>query len=461
VATPQTSTRPARGAELELTVDTLAHGGNGVARLDGYVVFVAGALPGDRVRAVVGKSKRAYAEARTIEILEPSPDRIAPVADHPGAPWQVLAYERQLEVKAEQVGDALRRLGRLEDFELEPIDPAVERWRYRNKLEYSFGTGPDGGLVCGFHAPGRYDRIVPLEDCLLASERGNAAREQVVAWCREQGLSAWDRRDQRGLLRNLVVREGRRTGELQVRLVTSPGEIDTAGLAAAVGCDGLFWTRTAGLGESTQGGETRRIAGAARLREQLGDLEFLISPEAFFQTNTEMAEILYGAAVEFAGLRGHERVFDLYSGIGTIALSLASRAREVVGVELAEPAVADAIANARRNEITNASFFAGDIRLAMRDLVGQVGRPDVCVIDPPRAGLSQKVVRRIVEAAPKRIVYVSCNPTTLAPNAAQLVEAGYRLVRVRPVDMFPQTPHIECVALLEAGPGGVANPPQD
>jgi 23S rRNA (uracil1939-C5)-methyltransferase len=459
--TPHSTTRPARDAELELTVDTLAHGGNGVARLDGYVVFVAGALPGDRVRAVVTKAKRAYAEARAVEILEPSPDRVAPEADHPGAPWQVLAYERQLEVKAEQVGDALRRLGRLEDFELEPIVPAVERWRYRNKLEYSFGTGPDGGLVCGFHAPGRYDRIVPLEDCLLASERGNAAREQVVAWCREQGLSAWDRRDQRGLLRNLVVREGRRTGELQVRLVTSPGEIDTAGLAAAVGCDGLFWTRTAGLGESTQGGETRRIAGAARLREQLGDLEFLISPEAFFQTNTEMAEILYGAAVEFAGLRGHERVFDLYSGIGTIALSLASRAREVVGVELAEPAVADAIGNARRNEITNASFFAGDIRLAMRDLVGQVGRPDVCVIDPPRAGLSQKVVRRIVEAAPKRIVYVSCNPTTLAPNAAQLVEAGYRLVRVRPVDMFPQTPHIECVALLEAGPGGVANPPQD
>jgi 23S rRNA (uracil1939-C5)-methyltransferase len=459
--TPHSTTRPARDAELELTVDTLAHGGNGVARLDGYVVFVAGALPGDRVRAVVTKAKRAYAEARAVEILEPSPDRVAPEADHPGAPWQVLAYERQLEVKAEQVGDALRRLGRLEDFELEPIVPAVERWRYRNKLEYSFGTGPDGGLVCGFHAPGRYDRIVPLEDCLLASERGNAAREQVVAWCREQGLSAWDRRDQRGLLRNLVVREGRRTGELQVRLVTSPAEIDTAGLAAAVDSDGLFWTRTAGLGESTQGGETRRIAGAARLREQLGDLEFLISPEAFFQTNTEMAEILYGAAVEFAGLRGHERVFDLYSGIGTIALSLASRAREVVGVELAEPAVADAIANARRNEITNASFFAGDIRLAMRDLVGQVGRPDVCVIDPPRAGLSQKVVRRIVEAAPKRIVYVSCNPTTLAPNAAQLVEAGYRLVRVRPVDMFPQTPHIECVALLEAGPGGVANPPQD
>ena len=275
------------------------------------------------------------------------------------------------------------------------------------------------------------------------------------------GPAAWDRRDQRGLLRNLVVREGRRTGELQVRLVTSPGAIDTDSLAAAVDCEGLFWTQAPGLGESTIGGETKRIAGSKRLREQLGDLEFLISPEAFFQTNTEMAEVLYGAAVDLAALRGSERVFDLYCGIGTIGLSLASRAREVVGVEIVEAAVSDAIDNARRNEITNASFFAGDIRLAMRELVEQAGKPDVAVIDPPRAGLSQKIVRRIVEAAPKRIVYVSCNPTTLAPNAAQLVEAGYELQRVRPVDMFPQTPHIECVAVLEAGPGGVRNPDRD
>jgi 23S rRNA (uracil1939-C5)-methyltransferase len=401
------------------------------------------------VRAVVGKAKRAYAEARAIEILEPSPDRIEPLAAHPGAPWQVLSYDRQLEVKAEQVGDALRRIGRLDGFEQEPIVPAIEQWRYRNKLEYSFGTGAGGELSCGFHAPGRFDEIVAVDDCLLASERGNAAREQVLAWCREQGLSAWDRRDGSGLLRNLVVREGRRTGELQVRLVTSPGAIDAAGLAAAVDCEGLFWTQAAALGETTQGGETKRLSGSKRLREQLGELEFLISPEAFFQTNTEMAEVLYGAAVELAGLRGHERVFDLYSGIGTIGLSLASRSREVIGVEIVAPAVADAIDNARRNEITNASFFAGDIRLAMRELVEQAGKPDVCVIDPPRAGLSQKVVRRIIEAAPKRIVYVSCNPTTLAPNAAQLVEAGYALRRVRPVDMFPQTPHIECVALLE------------
>ena len=446
---PASASRPSRGDELELTIDTLAHGGNGVARRDGYVVFVAGAVPGDRVRALVGKAKRAYAEARAVEVIEPSPDRVPPRADHPGAPWQVIPYERQLEIKAEQVDDALRRIGRLDGFVLEPMIPAVEQWRYRNKMEYSFGAGPGGELVCGFHAPGRFDEIVPVDDVLLASERSNEARRQVLAWARSQGLAPWDRRAHRGFLRNLVIREGRRTGELQVRLVTSPGRLDTDSLTAAVECDGLFWTQTPDLGESTQGGETTLLTGAARLHERLGDLEFAISPDAFFQTNTEMAERLYGTAVELAALRGHERVFDLYSGIGTIALSLAARAREIVGVEIVEAAVADAIDNARRNEVTNATFYAGDIRLAMRDLVERAGRPDLCVIDPPRAGLSQKVVRRIIEAGPRRIVYVSCNPTTLAPNAAQLVEAGWSLARVRPVDMFPQTPHIECVALLE------------
>jgi 23S rRNA (uracil1939-C5)-methyltransferase len=398
---------------------------------------------------VVGKAKRAYAEARAVAILEPSPDRIAPRAEHPGAAWQVLPYERQLEVKAEQVDEALRRIGRLDGYELEPMVPAVEQWRYRNKMEYSFGAGAGGELLCGFHAPGRFDEIVPVADVLLASERSNGAREQVLAWARAQGLEPWDRRSHDGFLRNLVIREGRRTGELQVRLVTSPGRLDTDSLSAAVDCDGLFWTQTPDLGESTQGGETTLLVGRAKLRERLGDLEFRISPDAFFQTNTEMAERLYGTAVEFAALRGHERVFDLFCGIGTIALSLAQRAREVIGVEIVEAAVADAIEGARRNEVTNASFYAGDIRLAMRELVERAGKPDVCVIDPPRAGLSQKVVRRIVEAGPRRIVYVSCNPTTLAPNAAQLAEAGWSLTRVRPVDMFPQTPHIECVALLE------------
>jgi 23S rRNA (uracil1939-C5)-methyltransferase len=452
MSAPATSPRPQRGQELDLRVESLAFGGAGVARAERYVVFVRDAVPGDRVRARVTKAKRAYAEARMVELLEPSPDRIAPVADHPGAPWQVLAYERQLAVKEEQVADALRRIGRLEGFALEPIIPAVERWRYRNKLEFSFGAGDDGALVCGFHAPGSWERIEPLEDCLLQSERGNVARRGVLAWARARGLSAYDRRAQEGLLRNLVVREGRRTGELQVRLVTSDAALDTTGLAEASGADSVLWTRAAGVAETAAGGRTEVVHGSDAIDEEIAGLTVRLSAEAFFQTNTEMAERLYGLAADAAGLNGWERVFDLFCGIGTIALSLAPRAGEVWGLELVEEAVADAIANARRNEIAGVRFFAGDVRLALRELVQRAGRPDVLVVDPPRAGLSGKIVRRILEAAPKRIVYVSCNPTTLAPNAAQLVEGGYALRRVRPVDMFPQTPHIECVALLERVP---------
>jgi len=217
------STRPARGDQLELTIESLAYGGNGVARVDGYVVFVAGAVPGDRVRALIGTRKRSYAQARAVEILEPGPDRVAPRADHPGAPWQVLAYDRQLQVKQDQVDDALKRIGHLRAYTLEPILPAVQQWRYRNKLEYSFGGGPRGKLVCGFHAPGRWEEIVETTDCLLASAAGNDARERIVAWCRAQGLTAYDRRSGTGLLRNLVVREGRRTGYIQVRLPNQRG----------------------------------------------------------------------------------------------------------------------------------------------------------------------------------------------------------------------------------------------
>jgi 23S rRNA (uracil1939-C5)-methyltransferase len=442
-------TRVERGQELELTVDSLAFGGAGVARRDGYVVFVRDAVPGDRVRAVVTKRKKAYAEARTVALLEPGPERIEAVASHPGAPWQVLPYDRQVAVKAEQIDDALRRIGHLDGYDLEPLVPAVEQWRYRNKLEYSFGTSDAGELVCGFHAPGSWERIEHVEDCLLASEAGNQARRAALQWCRERGLRAYDRRAQTGLLRNLVVREGRRTGELQVRLVTSDEPVELDGFAEAVGAGSVLWTRALDVGETTAGGMTEVLHGTEAIEEELGGLRFRISADAFFQTNTEMAERLYGIATEYAGLQGWERVYDLFCGIGTIGLSLAPRAGEVWGLELVEEAIADAIANARRNEIDNVRFFAGDVRLALRQLVETAGRPDVLVVDPPRAGLSAKVVRRIIEAAPTRIVYVSCNPTTLAPNAAQLVEAGYALRRVRPVDMFPQTPHIECVALLE------------
>ncbi|QEC46961.1 23S rRNA (uracil(1939)-C(5))-methyltransferase RlmD [Baekduia soli] len=446
--------RPERGQEIDLRIDSLAFGGAGVARTEGgYVLFVRDAIPGDRVRAVVTKRKRHYGEARTVEVLEPAPDRLAPLADHPGAPWQVIPYARQLEIKQGQVDDALRRLGGLDGFELHDIVPAVEQWRYRNKLEFSFGTGPrpDRELICGFHAPGSWEDIVAVEDCLLQSERGNRARHEVLAWARAQGLGAYDRRTQVGALRNVVIREGRRTGELQVRLVVS-GDVglDLTSLAAAVAADSLLVTRIDTVGETTAGGQTELVTGSApTIAEELGGLRFRLSGQAFFQTNTEMAEQLYAIAADAAGLQGWERVYDLFCGIGTIGLSLAPRAGEVWGLEIVEEAIADAIENARVNEITNAQFFAGDVRLALRELVEKAGRPDVLVVDPPRAGLSQKVVRRILEASPRRVVYVSCNPTTLAPNAAQMATEGYALRSVRPVDMFPQTPHIECVAVLE------------
>jgi 23S rRNA (uracil1939-C5)-methyltransferase len=438
-----TQERPARGELLTLDVESLAYGGKGIARRNGYVVFVAGALPGDRVNAEITKAKRGYAEARTREIVKESPYRVPPRCDHggepcPGAPWQGLAYEEQLRHKQSQVEDALTRLGGLAGFELEPIEPAVERWRYRNKLEYSFGER-DGELVLGFHARGRWDLVVDAEDCQLASERNNAKRNELRAWAHSEGLPAYDRRSREGVLRNLVIREGRRTGQLQTRLVTSPVEIPKPPVDLHTVAEG-----TADAASGPTG-----ALGSEYLEEELCGLRFRISHRAFFQTNTEMAERLYGVAAGFAGLDGSERVFDLFCGIGTLALTLAPHAGEVWGIEVVPEAVVDAEENARLNGIENARFRAGDARKEIRPLLEEAGKPDVVVVDPPRAGLSKKIVRRLIECEADRIVYVSCNPTTLAPNAAQLTEAGYRLRRVKPVDMFPQTPHIECVALLE------------
>jgi 23S rRNA (uracil1939-C5)-methyltransferase len=479
--------RPRRGEELELDVHALAYGGEGVARLgaEGYVVFVAGAIPGDRVLAHVYKSKRAYAHARTVELLKASSDRIAPRAQHPGVPWQVLPYEHQLEVKRSQVDDALRRIGKLDSFELEAIVPAAERWRYRNKLEFSFGHAPDGQLLCGFHAPARWNRVESMEDCLLASAPVNLARRIALSWCREQGLHAWERaarargrandgahtppsgepaaivdragpgRDGRAQLRNLVVREGRRTGRLQVRLVSTEGTLEASSLARSLreglgdaALSGVLWSRSQALGETTAGGETELVWGEPELPERMCGLEVRIPPQAFFQTNTEMAEVLYETACEYAALEGWERVYDLYCGLGTIALTLARRAGEVWGAELSEEAVAGAIAAAQRNDLGNVHFRAGDVRRVLGELLPAAGRPDVIVLDPPRAGLGRKAVERVIKASPKRIVYVSCNPTTLASDAALFAQAEISLRRVRPVDMFPQTHHIECVALM-------------
>jgi 23S rRNA (uracil1939-C5)-methyltransferase len=443
--------------ELELRVDSLAYGGNGVARLNGFVVFVRRGLPGDTVRARVTKVKRNHAEALATEVLVPGPDRVdAPCAHYPacgGCRFQDLAYDAQLRAKADQVADSLRRLGGLADAPLEPIVAAASVFHYRNKLEYSFTQYEDGATL-GFHKAGRWDEVLEVETCWLTTELGNAIRNAVREWSREEGLEAYDQATQRGYLRHLVVREGRNTGQALVELVTGPGERFETGYFVEVlrrfpEVRSIHWAINDTPAEVTNL-PTRLLWGEDAIEEELCGLRFRVSPNAFLQTNTEMAERIYGLAREFAGLTGSETVWDLYCGIGTIGLTLARDALTVWGIEVSEEAVARALENADLNGITNAAFFAGNVGQAIEELRDRSGRPDVVVVDPPRAGLAGKALRRLGRIGAQRIVYVSCNPTTLASDLKTLREDwGYELRRAQPVDMFPHTPHVECVALLE------------
>jgi 23S rRNA (uracil1939-C5)-methyltransferase len=445
-----------RGDELELTVDSLAYGGRGVARHGELVVFVSRALPGDRVRARVTKFKRRYAEARAVELLEAGPGRVEAPCPHfgtcGGCAWQDLDYARQLEHKQAQVVDALERLGRLEGYELRPIEPAVAQFGYRNKLEYSWSEGPDGPSL-GFHVAGRWDQLLPIEACLIAGTPSNDTRAAAERWAREVGAQPYDQRSNAGYLRHLVTREGRRTGDLLAILVTAPGDLPRPERLVELldGASGVLHAVNDGVAEITAGLPTAILAGDPVFRERILDIELELSAGAFMQTNTEMCDVLYGHALEFAGLRRDDVIWDLYCGAGAIGLLAARHAGRLVGVEISRESVESARRNAVRNGIENAEFIEGDVSKELRRLLELADRPSVVFVDPPRAGLSPKAVRRVIELAPERLVYVSCNPTTLAPNASQLAEGGYRLECVQPVDMFPHTHHIECVARFTRG----------
>ncbi|MFO7572310.1 MAG: 23S rRNA (uracil(1939)-C(5))-methyltransferase RlmD [Gaiellaceae bacterium] len=445
-----------KGEELELRIDSLAYGGNGVARLNGFVVFVRGGLPGDLVTARVTKVKRGFAEASTDVVMEPSPHRVEAPCRHfgtcGGCRFQDLAYEEQVAAKESQVRDALVRIGRIPEPPLEPIVPAASIFGYRNKLEYSFTTGADG-VDLGFHRAGRWDEVIGIEECLLTTDLGNRVRLAVRDWAREERLEPFDQETGAGYLRHLVYREGRNTGQVLVTLVTAPGERFEPGYLVDVlrrfpEVRSIHWAINDSPAERTNL-PTKLLWGSEAIEEEILGLRFRLRPGAFLQTNTEMAEHLYGLARDFAGLTGDERVFDLYCGTGTIGLSLAAAAREVWGVEISEEAVACAIENAELNEIANAQFFAGNVGQSLEELVERAGAPDLVVVDPPRAGLAGKALRRTGALGASRIVYVSCNPTTLASDVQVLRdEHGYELVRCRPVDMFPHTPHVESVSLL-------------
>ena len=445
-----------KGEELELRVDSLAYGGSGVARHDGFVVFVRGGVPGDDVRARITKVKRGFAEGVVTELVGRSPARVEAPCRHfgvcGGCRFQDLAYEAQVEQKERQVRDSLVRIGRFDDPPLEPIVPAASQFGYRNKLEYSF-TATGDGVDLGFHRAGRWDEVIGIEECLLTTDLGNAIRLAVREWAREERLEAYDQGSGSGYLRHLVVREGRNTRQALVVLVTAPGERFESGYFVDVlrrfpEVRSVHWAINDTPAEQTNL-PTRLLWGEDAIEEEILGLRFRVRPSAFLQTNTEMAERLYGLAREYAGLTGAENVYDLYCGTGTIGLALAGDAGSVWGLEISEEAVACAIENAELNGIENARFFAGNVGQTVQELRGEAGDPDVVVVDPPRAGLAGKALRRTGALGAARIVYVSCNPTTLASDLQVLRdEYGYELERCRPVDMFPHTPHVESVSAL-------------
>ena len=448
----------APGTELELRIDSLAYGGRGIARLDRFVLFVIGALPGDRVLARVEHVKRRHAEARTLRVLEPGPERVAPACAHypecGGCRLQDLAYPAQARLKEAQVRDALARIAHVAQPPLEPIVPADEPYAYRNKLEYAFAQTRDGASP-GLHRAGRYDEVLPIERCWLTGDLGNAIRDAVRAWARAERLIAHAAGTREGYLRHLIVREARSTGQALVLLVTSPGELPgrealVARLTRFPEIRSIQWAVNEGVSEVTSM-PTTLLWGEPTIEERILGLRFKVGPSTFLQTNTAMVERLYALALEAAALTPSEIAFDLYCGIGTISLALARGGRGVFGLELAEESVERARENAELNGIDNVSFLAGDVGKHLDRLVQVAGEtPSVVVVDPPRAGLAPKALRRIAALSAPRLVYVSCNPTTLAGDAKTLIaEHSYRLVRARPVDMFPQTPHVEAVALFE------------
>ncbi|HZL64208.1 MAG TPA: 23S rRNA (uracil(1939)-C(5))-methyltransferase RlmD [Thermoleophilia bacterium] len=456
---------PHPGDQLELEITTLAYGGQGVARVDEFVLFVRGAVPGDRVLAKVTRRKKSYGEARVVELLSPSPRRIPPVCGHAaecgGCEWQTLSYDAQLEFKQQQVMESLTRLGHLEDYELEPIRGMDDPWRYRNKMEFSFGEAEDGALLLGLHRRGSWQDLIETIDCMLASVRMNRARMAVAEASRELGLRPFGREHHHGLLRHLVVREGLASGDLLLNLFVSerfPEEKELAGrVAAACGCSAFGVTVNATPADAAVGDGPHMLLGEPYLRERLAGVDLRVPATAFLQTNSSMCEVLYDTALRFAGAEPSRPAVDLYCGIGSLSLPLAQRARQVQAVEIQEEAIAAARENAALNDVANVDFYAHDVRPLLRfpphptldaERADDADRPAVVLADPPRAGLARKALQRAAALGADRFAYVSCNPTTLAGNGAELAGLGYRLERVAPIDMFPQTHHIETVALF-------------
>mgnify|MGYP002348223466 FL=1 len=455
-----------------VTVTDIGSEGNAIAKVDDMVLFVPGMIPGDVVDVRVTKKKKRYMEGVALEVVSPSPERIKPPCPHfgvcGGCRWQHLPYDRQLFYKAKQVTDNLTRIGHISIGRVDPILGSEKIYGYRNKLEYTFserrwmtkeemGTGDFKGQpaepALGFHIPGIFDKVLDINECHLMAEPSDTIRNEVRRYALERKLTFYDFREHRGFLRNMIVRKSS-TGEVMVVLVTTDAFPEERDLLLSYLAErfpeitSLYSIINTKRNDSISDLQPVHAAGNMFITEVMDGLRFRVGPKSFYQTNSGQAVRLYGVVREFAQLTGNENVYDLYTGTGTIACYLASKAAKVTGIEYIEEAVADARVNAADNVLPNASFIAGDIKdILNEELFLKRGKPDVIITDPPRAGMHTDVVNAMLRSGADRIVYVSCNPATQARDI-EILSAGYDVARIAPVDMFPHTFHVENVALL-------------
>jgi len=454
-----------------VTITDIGSEGNAIARVDDMVLFVPGVIPGDVIDVRVTKKKKRYMEGVALSVITPSPDRVSPPCRHfgicGGCRWQHLPYEKQLYYKEKQVVDNLTRIGHLSLPDPDPILGSEMDYHYRNKLEFTFserrwitheeaasGAELGNSQALGFHIPGIFDKVLDIEECLLMSEPSDSIRNEVRGYAKERGLLFYDFRQHSGFLRNMIVRRSS-GGEVMVVLVTtdSNDEERTRLLDHLVRrfpeITSLYYIINTKKNDSIADLAPVHYAGNGYITETLHGLRFRVGPKSFYQTNSRQAARLYAIVKELAQLGGEENVYDLYTGTGTIACYLSSGASRVTGIEYIEEAVADARINAAENGIANTAFFAGDIKDIFNEaMFEERGRPDVIITDPPRAGMHTDVIAAMLHSGAQRIVYVSCNPATQARDT-EMLSQGYEVTRVAPVDMFPQTFHVENIVLLE------------
>lgn len=456
-----------------ITISDYAAEGKSIARVDDMVVFVPWAVPGDVVDLQVRRKKHSFMEAEVIRYHQYSKVRMQPFCQHfgicGGCKWQQVPYEEQLRMKQQQVYDQLHRIGKVELPEFRPILGSVKTQEYRNKLDFGCANKrwltseqlKDETLVkdspaIGFHITGAFDKILPIEKCWLMDDLQNQIRNEVRDYAVANGLSFFDLRQQVGLLRDVIIRNSA-SGEwmviFQFHYDETGGEKETKALMQHIAdkfpqITSLMYLDNQKCNDTIGDQEILTFKGTDHIFELMEDLKFKVGPKSFYQTNTEQAYHLYSVAREFANLTGNELVYDLYTGTGTIANFVAKKARQVIGIEYVPEAIEDAKINSQINGIDNTLFYAGDMKdILTDDFIAEHGRPDVIITDPPRAGMHPDVVKTILNAAPDRIVYVSCNPATQARDL-QLLDIQYKVSEVQPVDMFPHTPHVENVVLL-------------